>query len=120
MTANDGKIIKKYPEATPYDLLTKHGLSQGGYEELLAKASGTAKAPEAQKEKTNLLVPAAIKENTKHRIEPNTSVLPQRGRASDAHAVRLKENSTGKEFTLSQFAADRWLRKHGTRYTKMS
>lgn len=34
MTAKDQRIIKEFPEATPYDLLNTHGLSMKGYNEL--------------------------------------------------------------------------------------
>lgn len=112
MTKNDSKIMEKYPGANPYDLLTIHGLSQGGYNELLAVAD-KKEADKITNKPSNLLVPDKIIESARHRAIPQTATLQAATRATDHDTVTMRNRDTGKEFKLSWFAADRWLKKKG-------
>lgn len=115
MSNNDKKIIEKFPQATPYDLLTIHGISKAGYEELLASNDAKDISKIAQKP-GNLLVPDKIVESAKHRITPQTSTL-QTTRGVDHNTVTIVNAATGKEFKLSEFAANRWIKKHGMKFS---
>ena len=115
MTKNDQKIIEKNPSIAPYDLLTSHGLSQGGYNELLA----TNDKKEAEKiavKPSNLLVPDKIVESARHRAMPQTTTLNSPTRGVDHETVMVRNKDTGKEFKLSRFAAERWIKKKGMAY----
>ena len=114
MSKNDEKIIKKFPEATPYDLLTVHGLSQAGYNELIT-VNDSKEVEKLTQKPGNLLVPDRVVESGKHRVTPQISTI-QNTRGVDHMTVWVVNNATGKRFKLSEFAAKRWVKKHGMKF----
>lgn len=116
MTKNDKNIIDKNPGVSPYDLLTKHNLSQAAYDELLKSNDEKDKQViENQKAANNLLIPDEVKATTKHRIEPSTSNLPVQSR-HDSATVMVHNKHSGKRFKLSEYAATRLVRKFPSEY----
>lgn len=72
MSPKDQQIINANKGATPYDLLTKHGLSQGGFNELTAIADEqAANVLKAGTPKLSPNVAAAIPVTTVHQPLPN-------------------------------------------------
>jgi hypothetical protein len=112
MTAADKKIIKENPNATPYELLSEHKLSQAAYDELVAASDAREASKTGGGEKLNKLVPNIVKKTTI--AEPVLSPVHHTHHGNDT--IMLRDKSTGSEFRLSKYAGERWLRKHPNRY----
>lgn len=103
MSPKDSKIIKANQDATPYELMTKHGLSQGGFDEMVALAD--AQNTNILKAKTPILSPnvaAAI---------PNTTVHQPYERSSEQVTLRGKKGS-GNGTLMSRVQAEKMVRKY--------
>lgn len=110
MTKKDKQIVDKNPGKTPYELLNEFQLSQQGFDELVAQQD---RAENQKVQKPQLLTPQLSREYA----EPELSSAPG-GHHHDTDTVMVNDKQAGKTFSLSKFAADRWIRKNPKRYSR--
>jgi len=107
MIAKDKKIIEDNPNATPHELLTKYGLSDKGFDELVAEAD--AKALAVSKASKPKLIPSAILQP----LQPDTTQYLSQ---AEAGKVRIIPKSGGMGTEVSASVAAKMLAKNPKLY----
>lgn len=110
MSPADKAIIKANPNVSAYDLLTKHGLSQGGYNELVAKANENANATL----KPTQPRPASSAPPTLT-AQPILTPMSQYTGSSEKVTLRAK-NSVGNGMEVSRERAESMMRRYPGQY----
>jgi len=108
MSPKDQQIINSHPNTTPYDLQMKHGLSQGGFNELIAAED--KKADNILKAKTPVLSP-----NIKAAI-PVTTMHQPLNRAGAAQATLRGKKGIGNGTLMDRAQAEKMVRKYPNDY----
>jgi len=107
MNAKDKKIIEDNPNATPHELLTKHGLSEKGFDEHVSAQDAKAMAvSNASKPK---LIPSAILQP----LQPDTT---QYLNHAEEGKVRIVPKSGGMGTEVSAAVAAKMLAKNPKQY----
>lgn len=87
INAKDRAIINQFPDATPHELLTKHGLSTQAYGVLVAEQEENAQA--------SLLGKKVILPDVSHVLQPKTQAQPTSGINGDKVRLVLREGGNG-------------------------
>jgi hypothetical protein len=109
MNQRDANIVKKYPDKTAYELMSMHGLSKAGYEEM-SKASPKSTVTPTE---TGAIRPTSIVEVSEadiRRISNSPSRLEQPHSITDLATLYNKVKNISKRMNRTQ--AEKLARKY--------
>lgn len=120
----DARIIKDNPDLTPYELLTEKGLSQNGYDHLVAHNESLKAAPAKQvieRPVPQIQTPQQLVEPTIKTISDtneNRRAIPAISEVvyNSGDMATLINNKTGKQTSMSKSAAVRFAKKYPKEY----